>query len=250
MQPSRRPSETSRDSERGNMLFMILIAVVLIGLLTAVIMSTSNSESANIDKETLVIRVSEAQRTAAEFERAVMFIVGNGRSESDIRFAHPAAHADYGTLTDEPDRQVFHPQGGGASFRPPPEDINDGSQWEFYAGTAIPGVGTGKADLIAVLPNVTGQFCAAVNEMNNQPAVTPEDTGVTAAGGINPGDCLSIGAVGRFDAAQQFYAAPNTVDETTFRQDPNTTAASPALQACVKCDIGPVYHFYQVLLAR
>jgi hypothetical protein len=247
--------KNSRKHEHGNMLFMILIAVVLIGLLTTVIMATSTTDGSNIDKETLIIRASEAQRAASEFERAVMFIINNGKSESDIRFAHPAAHTDYGDLSladelAEQQVQVFHANGGGATYREPPVEVNDGSQWEFYGGTAIPGVGTDRADLVAVLPNVTQQFCDKINELNDQPTTTPEDTGTGAAGGSNPGDCVAIGALGRFDDAQQFYDTPNTMNETTFTQDPNTSAARPAMQACVRCDAGPATHFYHVLLAR
>lgn len=246
--------DKTRSGERGNMLFMILIAVVLIGLLTAAIMSTSTTDGAHIDKETLVIRASEVQRAASEFERAVLFIVSNRKSEIDIRFAHPAADADYGDLADadtldEQQVQVFHANGGGAAYREPPADINDGSKWEFYGGTAIPGVGTSRADLIAVLPNVNQQFCDKINALSGQPP-TPEDTGSGAAGAGVPGDCLNIGALGRFNDTQQFYAAANTVDETTFAQDSNTSAARPALQACVRCALGPATHFYHVLLAR
>jgi hypothetical protein len=39
------------------------------------------------------------------------------------------------------------------------------------------------------------------------------------------------------------------MDETTFTQDTNTSAARTALQACVQCNSGD-YHFYHVLLAR
>lgn len=248
----------SRSSESGNVFFMILIAVVLIGLLTAAIMSTSTTEGSNIDNETLVIRASEVQRAASEYERAVLFILSNGQSEEDIRFANPAADPDYGDLSDAdtPDEQrvqVFHPRGGGAAYREPPDGVNDGSKWEFYGGTAIPGVGTGKADLVAVLPNVTQQFCDKINALNGQPVTPiPEDTGTGAAAGASPGDCVNLGALGRFDDAQQFYPTPNTANAATFTQDPNTSAARPALQACVQCDIAstPALHFYHVLLAR
>ena len=234
--------------ESGNMLFMILIAVVLIGLLTAVIMQSSGSDSSDIDDETLVIRTSEVQRAASEFERAVLFIMDGSLSETDIRFAHPAADADYGDLSlavtlDDQKPQVFHPKGGGASYQAPPAGINGGGAWEFYGGTAIPGAGSNRADLVAVLPDVTLQFCEKINSLSGQPAVPPLDTGAGAT------DCVYSGATGRFNDSQQFSTSPNTMDETTFTQDTNASAARTALQACVKCDSGE-YHFYHVLLAR
>ncbi len=249
----------ARHTERGNMLFIILIAIVLIGALSAAIMSSGGQEGANIDKENLVIKASEVQRYASELERAALFIHSNGYSEVDIRFAHQDAHADYGDLSadGDPTEQVFHRDGGGAAYRDPPDDINDGSAWEFYAGTHLPGVGSNRAELIAVLPHVTSQFCEKINALNNQTG-TPADTGVNVAAGADPGSCLNIGAIGRFDAGQQYYTTINTVDETTFEQDPEAGAAYTTLQACVVCSmdtngangLADEYHFYHVLVAR
>ena len=86
-------------------------------------------------------------------------IFQNDFSENDIRFSHPDAHTDYGLITDTPARQVFSREGGGASYRAAPSGINDGSAWEFYGGTHMPDVGSDRAELIAVLPNLTQEFC-------------------------------------------------------------------------------------------
>jgi hypothetical protein len=238
-------------SERGNVLFIIFLAIVLLGALTAAIQFNSRPEGATIDKEKLIFRVTEVQRYASELERAVLFIMEQGKSESDIRFAHPDAPAEYGDLhTDtDPSRQVFHPQGGGALYRAAPEGINDGSPWEFYGGTHLPGVGSDRAELIAVLPNVTAQFCQRINEVNGQTG-TPADTGTNAANSSTPSDCLNLGAGGRISDTRQFYETANTVDESSFAQDPATGRVRTALQACVVCSVGPANHFYHVLLAR
>lgn len=242
----------ARKGERGNLLFIILIAIALLGALTVAIQSTSRPDGNNIDREDLVIRTSEVQRYASELERAVMFIMQNGKSEIDIRFAHPKAHSDYGDLSadTDPSDQVFHREGGGATFRAAPDGINDGSAWEFYGGTTIPGVGSIRDDLVAVLPNVSQEFCARINDLNGQ-ASLPIDNGSGNPGGISPGGCVAIGPDGRFDAGQQFYSMiTNVMDEATFTQDANTSAASPAPQACVQCARDSAYHFYHVLLAR
>jgi hypothetical protein len=248
---SQKQNLSLRSNERGNILFMVLIAVALIGLLTAAVMNSGGGESANIDDETLVIRASEAQRHASEVERAVLFIIHNGKSEADIRFAHPDAPSSYGALPadTDPTDQVFHQNGGAAGYKAAPEDVNDGSAWEFYGGTAIPGVGSDKADLIAVLPNVTQQFCDRINKLAGQSS-TPEDTGAGLASGANPGECVNLGDNGRFNDTQQFYATPNLMDESTFEQDPEISEARPALSACVHCAADDNLHYYHVLLAR
>lgn len=238
------------------MLFIIFIAVALLGLLTAAVQQTTNPEGANIDKESLAIKVTEVQRYASELERGVRFILQNGYSEEDIRFANPD-NDDYGDLSadTDPTDQVFHRDGGGALYRDPPESINDGSAWEFYGGTHLPGAGSERPELIAVLPNVTAQFCERINRVNNQNG-TPTDTGAGTSSGTNAGDCINGGANARFDDGTQYYDPPsdteNTVNESTFEQDPTVTEAYVALQACVQCSdvTGTPRHFYHVLLTR
>lgn len=241
-------------AERGNVLFMILIAVALIGFLTAAVMSSGQNESAAIDEETLAVRASEVQRQAGEIERAVLFIVNNGRSESDLRFAHPDAPSDYGDLGADADKsdQIFHRDGGGTNYPSAPDDVNDGSPWEFYGGTALPAVGSDRAELVAVLPNVTQAFCDKINALNGQPtgASTPQDTGGSLASGASAGNCVNMGDDGRFGDTRQFYASPNTADAATFAQNPEISAARPALEGCALCSADSKYHYFHTLLAR
>lgn len=233
--------KNSRKNERGNIMFMILIAIVLIATLTAVISGSDNSENSSIDRETLAIRATEIQRYASELERGITYIMQNGHSESDIRFAIPTDGANstgYGDLAadTDPTDQMFHRDGGGANYRDPPDNIQTtASAWEFYGGSQIPGVGTSKADLIAVLPNLTQQMCEKINEINDQTASPAED----ASGSINEGASQRFGSGGTpvtFDDT-----TPNTLNTTTFSKQ-------PALQACVNA--AGTYHFYHVIMPR
>ncbi len=242
-------------AQAGNVLFIILIAMVLIGVLTAAIQFTNRSDGSNIDQETMIIRASEVQRYASELERAVNYIIESGQSESALRFAHPDAPSDYGDLSADPDTrdQIFASDGGGATYREPPEGVNDGSPWEFFGGTHIPGMGTGRAELVAVLPNVTQDFCERINMLKDQ-TLYPWDGGTGLASGNGAGDnagsCVNMGDNGRFVGA--FHNTPNTMDESTFEQDTSysPSVAYPAAQACVTCNEGEIPHFYHVLLVR
>lgn len=238
------------NNERGNVLFIVFIAVALIAALTAAIQGSNQSETANIDDESLIIRVTEARRYAGEVERGINFVLNNGFSESDIRFAHPDNHPDYGDLErdQDPSNQVFHVNGGGAAFRDPPKGINDGSQWEFYGGTSVPAMGSDRADLVIVLPNVSQAFCDAINTSVGQEN-TPLDTGAGSASLSSPGGCIYLGDGGRFNDKVQFYDEPNRMNENTFNQDRRTSNVLPAPQACVSCSSGD-NHFYQVILSR
>lgn len=237
-----------RRSESGNVIFFILLGIVLIGLVTAALRH-SGLDNATIDDEQLVVNASRVRQYASELERAVTFIMNNGASEVDIRFAHPDAPSDYGNdFTVNAAFQVFSPEGGGADYRRRPSGISDAGHdadpWEFYGSTHMPDVGdnTGgseRPELMAVLPHVSEGFCKKINEMNGYaPAATPPaDTGGSQT------DCIHSGSTMRFSAVQQYDdSTPNVTDASTF-------TIKPALQGCVSCTAGG-YHFFHVLKAR
>lgn len=220
-------------SEAGNVIFFIMLGVLLLGLVTAAIRG-SGMQGANIDRETLILDAGRVRQYTNELERGIAFILRDSISEVDLRFAHGDAPSDYGDITDQPYRQVFHRTGGGAEYRLPPGTVNDGSKWEFYGNSHLPDVGTGRADLIAVLPNVKPEFCEHINGLIGYDT-QPLDTGGASG-------CLYAAASERFGDSKQYDTTPNTVDEGSF-------SVRPAMQGCVKCDDGS-FHFYHVLHAR
>ena len=219
----------------GNILFFILIAIFLIGAVTAAIRSGSQ-EGANIDKENVMINASAVQQYASNLERAVGIILQNGESESDLSFAHPDAASVYGTYGNSPSTEIFHPDGGGVDYQAPPEGISNGDAWEFYGNTHLPEVGTAsRPELIAVLPNVTEGFCEYINNSIGYSAQP-----------IDSSTCLKSGDGLRFSSSQQFTSggSVNTVESATFSVKPSTSG-------CVECGSGTGnYHFFHVLMAR
>ena len=236
-------------NEQGNVLFIVFTAIVLIAALSIAIQGSNRSETASINKETALIKLTAVQKFASDIERGILFILGNGMSENDIRFAHPNAPDGYGDLERSQafEAQVFHPQGGGATYRFPPKGINDGSAYEFYGGTAAPSVGSRRADLMVVLPNVSQTFCDAVNQSVGLDA--PADTGAGSASGGSAGGCVHMGEGGRFGDNAQFYDDPNTMDEQSFRRYDEKKHTTPSPMACVTCSSGE-RHFYYTILAR
>lgn len=220
-------------AESGNIFFFVLLAIVLIGLVTAAL--RHGSDDASIDNENLSVKASQVRQYAAELERGVSFVLQNNISEVDIRFAHPDAPSDYGTITTDPTHQVFDKTGGGVEYRAAPSGINDGSAWEFYGSTALPQAGSDSADLVAVLPNVTTEFCSKINTQVGY-AAQPSDTGAGATNCVNGGSTL------RFNGTTQFSVVPNTVDAATF-------SVKPSVEGCVSCTAGGL-HYYRVLMAR
>lgn len=211
--------------------------------LLVVLVRGSSTPGAGIGPEEVAIKASQVQQYAAEIERGVGFILRNGHSESDVRFAHPNAAAAYGTITTNPEHQVFDRTGGGAEYKDPPSNIQTTqTPWQFYATTHMPDVGTDtpasmRAELIAVLPNVTEDFCERINDINDQDIDLSNNHDLSANG------CIHAGAGNEFTGTYLSGASTNTPTAGAFTN-------LPATQACIQCESDSAFHFYHVLLAR
>lgn len=223
-----------RAGERGNVLLYILVAVVLLGLLTAALQG-SDSLFEDVDREGNVIKATQVSRYGQELERAVRYVLDNGASESEIRFAFASAPSEYGSTATTPTFQVFSSTGGMARYRPPPANVAAVAQWDFYGHTAIPNVGSTLPDLVAVLGDVTEDFCGAVNQ---QLGLTAKP--VDLAAGDTP-DCVAGPVTSRFVGT--FDSTPNTMDPASFTK-------TPMMQACVLCASDNKNYYYYVLMAR
>ncbi|MFN3826241.1 MAG: hypothetical protein ACK4NR_01300 [Micavibrio sp.] len=225
--------------EAGNVIFFILLGIVLLGLVTAA-MRSGGLEGSNIDRESVSIGLSRMKDQANAIERGVAFILQNGASESDLRFAHADAASEYGNdPTVTPQFQLFNRAGGGVEYLSPPVGINDGSNWEFFGNSHLPQVGSALPDLIAVLPNLTEAACTAINRQAGYTG-TPTDDG----GASGSSDCIDSAASDRFSSTTQFPGiASNTTNEASF-------SLKPAMQGCITCSVDGSRHYYRVLLAR
>lgn len=227
----------------GNMLIYILGAIFLMGLLI-VLLKGSFQEGAGIDAEKNVMRAGEIMRYGGELERAARYIISNGYSESDIRFAHPtglAAYSAYGLIATTPQQQIFSAQGGGALWRNPPAGSQSpAANWVFTGNNAVTQVGSTCAlascsDLLVVLPNVTRDICIQINRSK----------GITNPSGEPPREVDGMNLAVLFTGGVFGYTA--TVDTTGGY----TTAQN---EGCFEGNGGSTsvgsYYYYRVLLAR
>lgn len=225
-------SVSLQNNQSGNILIYILGAIFLIGTLT-IMVKGSSTPGAGIDEETLMIRASEVQDYGRELESAVSYVFQNGHSEADIRFAHPTAASAYGTITDIPTRQIFHVDGGGATYRTPPTSIQSTpTNWIFNAANNIPQVGSDDNDLLAILPNVTEAFCILINEISdiNNPSDAP------------PADPNNFDVTTIFDGS---FTGANDIGTAVLN--------GAKMEGCLEGGGTPAadtYHYYRVLLPR
>ncbi len=221
----------THNSQSGNILFFILLAVALMAALSFTMMR-GDGGGHNVDREKLLIYSTGVEQYGAELKQAIEIVLDTGISETEISFAHASAPSEYGDeMVDPVTTQIFSFSGGKADYRTPKTEISSASQWEFYGESQMPQVGSSNADLIAVLPDVTKDFCDVFNKRVGLDITStyPDDTGT----------CFKDVDANRFDGT--FNATPNTLDTSTF-------SLMPTPRACVKCGVD--YHVYMVLYGR
>ncbi len=122
------------DSEKGNVLFLILIAVVLFAALSFAFTQNTRPGIATPNSEVLEIQASEIVQYATYIENTIMrMIISQKCSPEDISFYMPgiAKLATYKHTPESPDTcKVFHPLGGGANYHLIPTEFLD----ETYTG--------------------------------------------------------------------------------------------------------------------
>lgn len=250
------PTKKLLKAHEGNVLFIILLAVVLFAGLNFTVLKSQRSTSETGSVEQYSAHASKIIRFGADVKRATDLIISRGESESDLRYAHPDANAAYGTYGTTPETEIFHPSGGGAAYyKPNPKWLDDAysaqtgyGEWVVTGDNSVAGVGTPTqntcsstpaadrdkcAELVLFLPYVKRELCIAINML------------------LNDGDETTTPR--KDDSNMNFNRFAGTFNYI------NRIRAGSGLQFrgihtyCIQGDSSPAadtYHFYQVLLAR
>ena len=250
-------------SEKGNVLWFIMIAVVLLGLLTMVLSRGGSSTDQTGDFEQLRVQASDILRFAKSMETAVQEIELRGVSENDISFENSVSTTDYtnANCDDASDRsypacQVFGSGGAGLTYKAPNASWLDSSNsvedyygdWLFtgetcmlpYSDSILSDCTTNYArnsELTIILPYITLALCQHINTFVGAPTASSnppqDDSGAWPA--TNTHFVGSFGLSGRV-LADSPIADLRAVSTGCFEGGTLPAAGT--------------YHFYHVLKAR
>ncbi len=243
------PKRRISANNSGNVLFIILIAIMLFGALSfAVTRTTQSSSDGGASKERAKLIASEIIGYGNSMERAVSRVLSKGVSENQLDFSNnvwetrsgaPVASAAANPACTSDTCRIFNPAGGGMTAM----TFDNGSFSSGYASaatkdgharimsTVITDIGSPLPDLILLVSYIPPAGCAAINTSlgiaNDEGDTPPLDsfTGVTEFTGTIDG----AGAIG--DEATQF--AGKAAGCVLFS---NASANNT--------------HYYQVLIAR
>ncbi len=157
-----------RSSERGNVLFLILIAVALFAALSYAVTQSTRSGGGDAGRETTLVNSSTITQYPASIKTAIVrMIVSNGVTVDQLIFDPPS---QFGSLSGTQLAQnVFHPSGGGASYALAPSSVmanNQPGTWRYNAENQIYNIGQDGNpgnDIIAFLPGVSQSICERIH---------------------------------------------------------------------------------------
>ncbi len=181
----------NRQGERGNVLFLILIAVALFAALSYAVTSSSRSGGGDASSETNLISSAQITQYPAAVRTSIVRMIIGGAQVTDLEFNPPS---DFANLSDSGGGAkgfgVFHPDGGGATYATIPPDVMADAQqgtWTFNGDFEVVNIGVSTAtnaagnDIIAFLPGVKESICNRINQelgIANTPIVTATVAGV------------------------------------------------------------------------
>ena len=120
------PQRSKYNSQAGNVLFLILIAVVLFAALSYAVTSSSGSGgNKDTSEDKAKLYVAEITQYASAVRTAITWLTATSKCDdtelsfegppfdgSDVDYVNPNSPNDFSC-------HIFHPEGGGVSFRTP-----------------------------------------------------------------------------------------------------------------------------------
>jgi len=155
--------------ERGNALFLILIAVALFAALSYAVTQSGRS-GGGVDKEQKIISAALMVEQATAVQQAVvrMMLTGTTIATLDLGIpSPPAANLSFESLPCTTGEDcVFAPEGGGAIW--PSLPVGEASiRWEIIgqgSGVSVKDVGTTEEDILLDIYDLSQAICEQINK--------------------------------------------------------------------------------------
>ncbi|MCB1530021.1 MAG: hypothetical protein H6853_09105 [Rhodospirillales bacterium] len=220
-----------RQTDSGNALWVILIAIVLLAALTMMLSRSSDTSSDTGDYEQRSIQGSKVLRYAAGIELAVNNLKTRGCSENSLSFWHDSdgngtedAGDTYYNASAPTDHSchIFEPEGAGQVYE---------AGWNFLGETRVLGLGSdSRIELLAEYSGLSQIQCTQINNM----------IGIANSGTDAPSE----------DYNQTEFTGTYGTATTNGDTIGNTSAwLAGQTQSCTKDGAGD-YFFNHVLIAR
>lgn len=232
-------------SQRGNVLFLILIAVALFAALSYAVTQSSRS-GGDASKETNVINTASLTQYPNSVRTSVLRLIIGGIAPEDIYFNKPDefSGAGFTYFVSRESRGTFHPLGGAAAYQQVPANLTTSAtalDWKFSLDFEIPllglsGSGYTGNDLVAFADGVSQSICDRVNkELHQYNGETP----------------IRTAAVTLANERTATTSAPALPDDVVLSVDtPTATWLDNKAFGCFQNGTGGNYVFFYVMAER
>jgi hypothetical protein len=225
-------------SQRGNVLFYILIAVALIASLSYAVSQSSRVGGDAISDQKLELYSGGLLDYSNILSKAVAQLRLRGCQIGEISFENDIdASYTNGAAPDDNSCHVFHPNGGGVNVQPIQDDafLATAPGYFFGASMQVQDVGstcsgTTCVELLFLARDLKSSICLKINDI----------MGIT-----NPSGAPPIETALDFTAFTGTYTNEETIGDVTASAD-----VAGKRSGCVEDDSTGQYHFYKVLLRR
>lgn len=191
------------NEQKGNVLFLILIAVALFAALSYAVSSSNRAGSGNITEQQAQLAADGIFQQAAAAQQALMRMqVSGGYRLEDIEYA-PSTTLVLNSACASAACRLFHPQGGGLiNVKPPRYAWRDpNSIWAdkyVIILLSVEGVGTAAPDIVFLTQGLNLSVCENINKRMGI-SVTPKN--ITYGGTFQALSFAPWATPGQFDAA-------------------------------------------------
>ncbi len=228
-------SEDKYLTQSGFGLFTILLAAVLFAALTYAI-SNMGSGVKNLSSEKVRVSASEIIDQGNRIADAVSRLRLRNIPSTKISFQNSVVAAYTNATCTVDSCKIFTYDGGGLDWETPPPNVNGAEDWAYTGDLAIENIGTGDADLVALLPNINNDVCVRINV----------DLGIHAATASPP----VIATVTASKFIGPYNAAPIAISDPLLSQQKSGCLQATALAGSAVTAAANAYVYYQVLIAR
>lgn len=156
-----------RPVQSGNAMIYVLIALALIGLLTATMMRQENNSNDDLTKDQAEFQATQILEYAAAAQNALDQMIIMGADPGNIDFMLPSA-SSFNVAPHY--NKFFHPQGGGLIYKEasmPPFVSNaatPGAGWYLTKRTNVEWTPSATPDLIITARSIDSDVCRALNK--------------------------------------------------------------------------------------
>lgn len=245
-------TQNQRQSEKGNVLFLILIAVALFAALSYVVTQSTRSGGGSTDREKAILSSAQMTQYPTALRTALVRMILGGSAIENIKFNIPGNQGSIST-----NLLVFHPQGGGATYQDAPADLSvsgtNALAWTYNANFDVVGIGVdgiGGNDVVAFLAGVSSTVCRQVNEKLgiNLSGATQTTAGIPDAPTAVTGALIDGQLMGApFTPAATFHT---TTDQPNLISSGTNAFLRQASGCFFQTDTPTRNVFYSVLLER